>query len=36
VMLWEGATIRMQVDRSPQPVEDFLTFVFDSLLRDWS
>jgi TetR/AcrR family transcriptional repressor of nem operon len=35
-MLWEGATIRMQVDRSPQPVEDFLTFVFDSLLRDWS
>lgn len=36
VMLWEGATIRMQVERSPQPVEDFLNFVFDSLLRDWS
>lgn len=36
VMLWEGATIRMQVDRSPEPVNDFLSFVFDSLLRDWS
>lgn len=36
VMLWEGATIRMQVDRSTQPVDDFLAFVFDSLLRDWS
>ncbi len=36
VMLWEGATIRMQVDRSPAPVNDFLAFVFDSLLRDWS
>lgn len=34
VMLWEGATIRMQIDRSLRPVEDFLTFVFDSLLRD--
>lgn len=33
VMLWEGATIRMQIDRSLQPVDDFLTFVFDSLLR---
>lgn len=32
VMLWEGATIRMQIDRSPRPVEDFLAFVFDSLL----
>jgi TetR/AcrR family transcriptional repressor of nem operon len=32
VMLWEGATIRMQIDRSLQPVDDFLTFVFDSLL----
>ena len=34
VMLWEGATIRMQIDRSLQPVDDFLAFVFDSLLRD--
>ena len=34
VMLWEGATIRMQIDRSPEPVEDFLTFVFDSLLKE--
>ena len=33
VMLWEGATIRMQIDRDLQPVEDFLAFVFDSLLR---
>ena len=32
VMLWEGATIRMQIDRSSQPVEDFLTFVFGTLL----
>ena len=36
VMLWEGATIRMQIDRSLQPVDDFLTFVFDSLLADRS
>ena len=34
VMLWEGATIRMQIDRSLQPVDDFLAFVFDSLLAD--
>lgn len=32
VMLWEGATIRMQIDRSIEPLDDFLTFVFDSLL----
>jgi TetR/AcrR family transcriptional repressor of nem operon len=32
VMLWEGATIRMQIDRSLAPVDDFLSFVFDSLL----
>jgi TetR/AcrR family transcriptional repressor of nem operon len=32
VMLWEGATIRMQIEGSVQPVEDFLDFVFDSLL----
>ncbi len=36
VMLWEGATIRMQIDRSLQPVDDFLAFVFDSLLADRS
>ena len=33
VMLWEGATIRMQIDRSLQPLEDFFEFVFDSLLK---
>ena len=33
VMLWEGATIRTQIDRSPQPIEDFLTFAFDSRLK---
>lgn len=34
VMLWEGATIRMQIDRSLQPVDDFMAFVFDSLLGE--
>jgi TetR/AcrR family transcriptional repressor of nem operon len=34
VMLWEGATIRMQIDRSLQPVDDFFAFVFDTLFRD--
>jgi TetR/AcrR family transcriptional repressor of nem operon len=33
VTLWEGATIRMQVERSVKPIDDFLTFVFDSLFR---
>ena len=33
VMLWEGATIRMQIDRSLRPVEDFFAFVFEQLLR---
>jgi TetR/AcrR family transcriptional repressor of nem operon len=33
VMLWEGATIRTQIDRSTQPIDDFLSFAFDSLLR---
>lgn len=32
VMLWEGATIRMQIDRSVQPLDDCLEFVFESLL----
>lgn len=32
VMLWEGATIRMQIERNIGPLADFLTFVFDSLL----
>jgi len=36
VMLWEGATIRMQIDRSLQPVDEFLSFVFDSLLKERS
>jgi TetR/AcrR family transcriptional repressor of nem operon len=36
VMLWEGATIRMQIDRSLRPVDDFLAFVFDSLLVERS
>jgi len=34
VMLWEGATLRVQIDRSLRPVDDFLAFVFDSLLAD--
>ncbi|HEX6884209.1 MAG TPA: TetR family transcriptional regulator C-terminal domain-containing protein [Planctomycetota bacterium] len=33
VMLWEGATIRSQIDRSLQPVEDCLEFVFGDLLK---
>jgi TetR/AcrR family transcriptional repressor of nem operon len=32
VMLWEGATIRMQIDRSMQPLQDFLAFTFETLL----
>ncbi|MCB9878946.1 MAG: TetR/AcrR family transcriptional regulator [Planctomycetes bacterium] len=32
VMLWEGAAIRMQIERSIAPLNDFLTFVFDTLL----
>ncbi|HZM00787.1 MAG TPA: TetR family transcriptional regulator C-terminal domain-containing protein [Planctomycetota bacterium] len=36
VMLWEGATLRMQIDRDLQPVDDFLSFVFDSLLKERS
>ncbi len=32
VMLWEGAAIRMQIERSISPLDDFLTFVFDTLL----
>ena len=32
IMLWEGATIRMQIDRNIGPLNDFLNFVFDSLL----
>lgn len=32
VMLWEGAVIRMQIDRSIAPLDDFLVFVFDTLL----
>jgi TetR/AcrR family transcriptional repressor of nem operon len=32
VMLWEGATIRMEIERSQAALDDFLAFVFDSLL----
>lgn len=32
VMLWEGASMRMQIDRNVAPLNDFLTFVFDTLL----
>ncbi len=32
VMLWEGAAIRMQIDRTIAPLDDFLAFVFDTLL----
>lgn len=32
VMLWEGAAIRMQIDRSTAPLDDFLHIVFASLL----
>ncbi|MEZ5967217.1 MAG: TetR/AcrR family transcriptional regulator [Planctomycetota bacterium] len=31
VMLWEGATMRMQIDRDIAPLDDFLAFVFDTL-----
>jgi TetR/AcrR family transcriptional repressor of nem operon len=34
VMLWEGATICIQIDRSLQPFDDLLSFVFDSLLGE--
>ena len=34
VMLWEGATIRMQVDRSVKPIDDFLAFAFGTLLEE--
>jgi TetR/AcrR family transcriptional regulator, transcriptional repressor for nem operon len=33
VMLWEGATIRSQIDRSLQPVDDCFDFVFETLLK---
>lgn len=32
VMLWEGAAIRMQIDRTIAPLDDFQAFVFDTLL----
>ncbi len=32
VMLWEGAAIRMQIDRNISPLDDFQAFVFDTLL----
>jgi TetR/AcrR family transcriptional repressor of nem operon len=33
VMLWEGAAIRMQIERSVAPLDDFLTSVFEQVLR---
>ena len=36
VMFWEGATIRMQIERGLQPLDDFFAFVFDTLLVDRS
>jgi TetR/AcrR family transcriptional repressor of nem operon len=32
VMLWEGAAIRMQIDRNIAPLDDFQAFAFDTLL----
>lgn len=32
VMLWEGAAIRMQIERNIAPLDDFQSVVFDSLL----
>jgi len=34
VMLWEGATIRMQIERSLRPLEDMLAYVFGTLLPE--
>jgi TetR/AcrR family transcriptional repressor of nem operon len=34
VMLWEGATIRMQIERSLRPLEDMLAFAFGTLLPE--
>lgn len=34
VMLWEGAAIRMQIERDVTPLDDFQAFVFDTLLGD--
>jgi TetR/AcrR family transcriptional regulator, transcriptional repressor for nem operon len=31
VMLWEGAAMRMQIDRSVTPLDDMLRFVFDGI-----
>jgi TetR/AcrR family transcriptional repressor of nem operon len=36
VMMWEGATLRVQIDRSFQPIDDFFAFVFDTLLVERS
>lgn len=34
VMLWEGANMRMQIERSIAPLDDFLHFVFDTLFGE--
>lgn len=36
VMLWEGAAIRMQIERDLAPLDDFFAFVFDTLLGQTS
>ncbi|MFM1871027.1 MAG: TetR/AcrR family transcriptional regulator, transcriptional repressor for nem operon [Planctomycetota bacterium] len=33
LMLWEGATLRMQIERSTAPLDDFLAYVLDSILH---
>ncbi|MFK7741788.1 MAG: TetR family transcriptional regulator C-terminal domain-containing protein [Planctomycetota bacterium] len=33
VMLWEGAVMRMQIDRDIAPLDDFLDIAFDAILR---
>lgn len=33
VMLWEGTTMHTQIVRSMEPIDDFLEFVFGSLLQ---
>lgn len=36
VTMWEGAAVRMQIERSVQPLDDFLNVVIGSLLRNGS
>lgn len=32
-MLWEGAVMRMQIDREPARLDEFLDYAFDAILR---